>query len=124
MRWWDPSWDYDGTVEAAAQIKLARGKLNHYFCVGGYGSDSAVRAELTRCAIERSGRVLGEPADPSQVIVVGDTPADIDAAHAAGAVALGVATGHFSREELQKAGADHLLSSLAEPMPFEAEERT
>ena len=107
-----------GAVEAAAQIKLARGKLNHYFCVGGYGSDSAVRAELTRCAIERAARVLGEPVDSSQVMVVGDTPLDVEAAHAAGAVALGVATGHFSRHDLQKAGADHLLNSLAEPMPF------
>ncbi len=107
-----------GAVEAAAQIKLARGKLNHYFCFGGYGSDSALRAELTRCAIERAGRILDAPVDPSQVIVVGDTPSDVEAAHAAGAVALGVATGHFSRGDLQKAGADHLLNSLAEPMPF------
>ena len=62
--------------------------------------------------------VLGEPVDSSQVMVVGDTPLDVEAAHAAGAVALGVATGHFSRDDLQKAGADHLLNSLAEPMPF------
>ncbi len=107
-----------GAIEAAAQIKLARGALNHYFCFGGYGSDSAVRAELTRCAIERAGRILDGPVDPSHVIVVGDTPSDVEAAHAAGAVALGVATGHFSRGDLQKAGADHLLDSLAEPMPF------
>ena len=108
-----------GTLEAAAQIKLARGSLNHYFCVGGYGSDSADRTELTRCAIERASRVLGEPVEPAQVIVVGDTPADVDAAHGAAAVALGVATGHFNREELLMAGADHVLDSLAEPLPFE-----
>ena len=107
-----------GALEAAAQIKLARGGLNHYFCFGGYGSDSALRAELTRCAIERAGRILGEPADSSQVVVVGDTPLDVDAAHAAGAVAIGVATGNFSLGDLQRVGADHLLNSLAEPMPF------
>jgi len=50
-----------GGIEAAAHIKLARAGLNHYFCFGGYGSDSTDRAELTRCAIERAGRVLGEP---------------------------------------------------------------
>ena len=96
-----------GALEAAAQIKLARGALNHYFCFGGYGSDSALRAELTRCAIERAGRILGEPADSSQVVVVGDTPLDVEAAHAVGAVAMGVATGHFGRGDLQKVGADY-----------------
>jgi phosphoglycolate phosphatase-like HAD superfamily hydrolase len=53
-----------GGVEAAAHIKLARAGLNHYFRFGGYGSDSTDRAELTRCAIERAGRILGQRLDP------------------------------------------------------------
>ena len=44
-----------GGVEAAAHIKLARAGLNHYFCFGGYGSDSTDRAELTRSR-DRAGR--------------------------------------------------------------------
>jgi phosphoglycolate phosphatase len=71
-----------GGVEAAAHIKLARAGLNHYFCFGGYGSDSTDRAELTRCAIERAGRILGQRFDPQRTLVVGDTPKDIDAAKA------------------------------------------
>jgi phosphoglycolate phosphatase-like HAD superfamily hydrolase len=69
-----------GGVEAAAHIKLARVGLNHYFCFGGYGSDSTDRAELTRYAIERAGRILGQRLDPQRIFVVGDTPKDIDAA--------------------------------------------
>ena len=107
-----------GAVESAAQIKLAPGQLNSFFCYGGYGSHSAARAELTRCAIERAGRILGEPLDPSHVVVVGDIPSDVEAAYAAGAVALGVATGHFSLANLQEAGADHLVESLAKALPF------
>jgi phosphoglycolate phosphatase len=107
-----------GGVEAAAHIKLARADLSHYFAFGGYGSDSKDRTELTRRAIERAGVLLGEPLDPSEVLVVGDTPHDVDAAHGAGAVAVGVATGRFSREELRDAGADHVLGSLEEELPL------
>jgi phosphoglycolate phosphatase len=107
-----------GGVEAAAHIKLARANLGHYFAFGGYGSDSKDRTELTRRAIERAGVLLGEPLDPRDVLVVGDTPHDVDAAHGAGALAVGVATGHFSREELRDAGADHVLGTLEEELPL------
>ena len=106
-----------GGVEAAAHIKLARAGLNHYFSFGGYGSDSTDRAELTRCAITRAGRVLGNRLDARRILVVGDTPKDVDAARAVGAVAVGVASGHYSEAELRKEGADYVLASLQEPLP-------
>jgi phosphoglycolate phosphatase len=106
-----------GGVETAAHLKLARADLNHYFCFGGYGSDSGDRAELTRKAIERAEVILGEPVDRGRVLVVGDTPLDIAAAHAAGAVAVGVASGNFDEDELRAAGADYVLSSLREELP-------
>jgi phosphoglycolate phosphatase len=106
-----------GAVEAAAHIKLSRPGFNRYFPFGGYGSDSGDRIELTKCALERGGRLLGHPLDPKQVYVVGDTPKDLDAAHGAGCVAVGVATGHYSREQLEEAGADIVLGSLRDPFP-------
>jgi phosphoglycolate phosphatase-like HAD superfamily hydrolase len=109
-----------GGMEAAAHIKLARAKLNHYFCFGGYGSDSTDRTELTRRALERAGTLLGEPIDPREALVEGDTPHDIDAAHGVGALVVGVATGHFTRNELRDAGADRVLGSLEEELPVKA----
>jgi phosphoglycolate phosphatase len=106
-----------GTVEAAAHIKLARGDLNRYFSFGGYGSDSADRGELTRKAIDRAGEILGTEIDPQSVLVLGDTPKDISAAHAAGAIGVGVASGHYNTAELQDAGADYVLGSLVEDLP-------
>ena len=106
-----------GGVETAAHLKLARADLNHYFCFGGYGSDSSDRAELTRKAIERAELILGGPVDRRRVLVVGDTPLDVAAAHAAGAVAVGVASGNFDENELRAAGADYVLSSLREELP-------
>jgi phosphoglycolate phosphatase-like HAD superfamily hydrolase len=106
-----------GAVEAAAHIKLARANLSRFFAFGGYGSDSADRGELTRTAITRAGEILGSPLDPQHVLVVGDTPNDIAAAHAARAIGVGVASGHYSREELRASGADYVLGSLQEDLP-------
>jgi len=110
-----------GAVEAAAHMKLARANLNRFFSFGGYGSDSADRGELTRKAIDRAGKIFGSELDPKRVLVLGDTPKDIAAAHAAGAIGVGVASGHFGKDELRAAGADYVLGSLVEELPGVAE---
>jgi phosphoglycolate phosphatase len=106
-----------GAVEAATHIKLARAALNQYFSFGGFGSDSNDRGELTRIAIRRAGVVRGAALDAARVCVVGDTPMDIAAAHAADAVGIGVATGKYTADQLKDAGADHVLVDLTHPFP-------
>ena len=108
-----------GGLEAAAHAKLGRGQLNHFFFLGGYGSDSEDRVELTRVALARGERMLEGPIQLSEVFVVGDTPLDIAAAKGVGAVSVAVASGHYGVEELEAAGADHVLASLAQPFPGE-----
>jgi phosphoglycolate phosphatase len=105
-----------GAMEGAARTKLMPGNLNRYFVFGGYGSDSPDRAELTEMAIQKATRLHGQ-LTPDQIFVVGDTPLDIQAAKAAGAVSVGVASGHFSTTELATAGGDHVLGSLEDPFP-------
>lgn len=106
-----------GNIEAAAQIKLARGDLNRFFAFGGYGSDSRDRAELTRKAIERGGEVVGAPLDLEQTIAVGDTPRDVSAGHGAGIKVVGVATGAYSVSEQQAAGADWAIEDVLHGFP-------
>jgi phosphoglycolate phosphatase len=106
-----------GALEAGAHAKLGRARLNHYFLVGGYGSDSEDRVELTKTAMRRGELLLGESLDPREVAVVGDTPLDISAARGAGAVSVGVATGKYTVDELRDAKADNVLSTLAEDFP-------
>ncbi|HEY1827617.1 MAG TPA: HAD family hydrolase [Acidimicrobiales bacterium] len=105
-----------GAMEGAARTKLGPANLNRFFLFGAYGSDSADRAELTGIAIEKAGR-FHAGLQPEQVFVVGDTPRDIEATAKAGAISVGVATGHYSVTELSDAGADHVLASLADPFP-------
>lgn len=106
-----------GALEAAAHIKLERARLNRFFSFGGYGSDSADRAELTRLAIERCGRLHGHALNPARMLVVGDTPRDAEAGRAAGAVTVGVATGKYTVQQLEAAGADFVLPTLESPLP-------
>jgi phosphoglycolate phosphatase len=107
-----------GGLEGSARIKLERGHLNRYFPVGGFGTDSRDRHEITRIAIARVSTMHGRDIQPSEVIVVGDTPLDVDAANAVGAISLGVASGDSPLDELRRAGADHVLASLEEPFPL------
>jgi phosphoglycolate phosphatase len=106
-----------GAMEGAAHLKLQPGKLNRYFIFGAYGSDSPDRAELTRLGISKATRLHGRAFAKDEVYVVGDTPRDIDAAHAAGATGVGVASGHYDVDQLQAAQADYVLGSLTEPFP-------
>ena len=107
-----------GGVETAAHIKLERAHLNRYFHFGGYGSDSPDRTVLTHRAIERAAMLLGHALAREEVLVVGDTPSDVEAAHGADAVAVGVATGRYSTGDLERAGADYALASLEAPLPL------
>jgi phosphoglycolate phosphatase-like HAD superfamily hydrolase len=51
---------------------------------------------------------------PQDVIIIGDTPADVDCAHASGARVIAVATGHFDIDSLRAAGADLAVHDLTD----------
>jgi len=106
-----------GNIEAAAHIKLARAGLNRFFSFGGYGSDSADRTEVTKAALGRGSLVSGGALADGACIAVGDTPRDVAAGHGAGLRVVGVATGRYSADELEQAGADWSLESVAHDFP-------
>jgi phosphoglycolate phosphatase len=106
-----------GAMEGAARTKLTRANLNRFFVFGGYGSDSSNRAALTQVALDKAALLHRDLLAPDESFVIGDTPRDVDAAKAVGAVAVGVASGRDSEDELRAAGADYVLPSLAAPFP-------
>ena len=107
-----------GNLEAAAHIKLHRAQLNRFFSFGGYGSDSTDRGELTKIALKRVTLVSGEPVAAAQAIVVGDTPHDVEGAHAAGIACVGVGSHNFTIDQLREVGADYAIASLTEGLPL------
>jgi phosphoglycolate phosphatase-like HAD superfamily hydrolase len=90
-----------GNIRLGAQIKLLHYGLWSHFRTGAFGDDHEDRNQLAAIARERGSQALGEPLRGEQVLVVGDTPRDIDCARAIGARVLAVATGPYSIDELR-----------------------
>jgi len=101
-----------GALEEAARIKLARADLNRFLPFGGFGSDSADRVELTRRGIERGAALIRRELPPERVHILGDTPRDMEAAAAVGAVPIGVSTGTYRADALLDAGAKVVIATL------------
>src|SRR5215210_512810 len=107
-----------GNGDGAAAVKLARGDLNRWFTFGAYATAGVDRAGIVRRAVERGEAMLGRDVPNTCIYVVGDTPLDIEAAHAVDCTAIAVATGHYDRDALREAGADHVLDTLEEELPL------
>jgi len=103
-----------GNTALGAEMKLRHYGLGHHFTFGAYGSDRADRNQLGSIALERALAITGRTYHPELTLVIGDTPKDIACAHAIGSKCLAVATGKFSADQLEKAGADWVLGSLRE----------
>jgi phosphoglycolate phosphatase len=90
-----------GNVGDVAWGRVGQAGLRHYFVAGAFGDEAMRRSTLVRRAVRRCEHVLGQQFDSHDVIVVGDTPRDIRAAHQGGVRCLAVATGEFSAKALQ-----------------------
>jgi phosphoglycolate phosphatase len=101
-----------GNYETAAWAKLECGGLRKFFQFGGFGSDSHDRMELTRLAVERGRKIAGKEIPDEAVFLLGDTPHDIRAGKAAGAITIGVATGRTSVQEFKLCGADYAVEDF------------
>jgi phosphoglycolate phosphatase-like HAD superfamily hydrolase len=106
-----------GNVRTLAQVKLDAVGLGHQLdlCIGAYGDDHEIRAELVHLARRRAADVHCRSASDfngQATIVIGDTPLDIEAALAADARAVGVATGGYPATVLHAAGAHAVLTDL------------
>lgn len=103
-----------GNIEEGARIKLLPTGLWPHFRVGAYGSDHMDRRRLPSLATRRAHALVGYPFAPPEVVVIGDTPHDIDCARAFGAVAIAVTTGQHSRADLVADRPDFLFDDLGD----------
>jgi phosphoglycolate phosphatase-like HAD superfamily hydrolase len=103
-----------GNIAEGARIKLERGNLWRHFPFGGFGSDAVARADIVARAIERGCAAAGRRLSPREVLVVGDTPRDVAAAHANGVRCIAVATGSYDTDALRATGAELVIETLEE----------
>jgi phosphoglycolate phosphatase-like HAD superfamily hydrolase len=101
-----------GNIEEGARLKLAGPRLGPYFRTGAFGSDDADRTRLPSLAARRVHALLGHAFAPDDVVVVGDTPRDVECGRAFGARTVAVATGRHPRAALLAVGADAVLDSF------------
>jgi phosphoglycolate phosphatase-like HAD superfamily hydrolase len=104
-----------GNIAANARLKLSVFCLNQLLDlpVGAYGADAEQRPALVAVARKRVYCGRGLP-DDAPVVLVGDTPRDVEAALTTGSAIIAVSTGIYSPVELAAARAPVVLRDLSD----------
>jgi phosphoglycolate phosphatase-like HAD superfamily hydrolase len=100
-----------GNLEMIGWIKMERAGLREWFRFGGFSDRFPIRAELIGDAAIKARELAGADAT---VCVIGDTPRDIEAAHANALPVIAIATGHFSFDDLMQHKPEVCTTSLAD----------
>lgn len=100
-----------GNLEPIAWGKMKFIHLDHFFKLGGFGSDNIDRTELVKIAVKKARSDFNFK---GITFVIGDTPRDIKAGFEANAKTIAVATGTYSVEELKEFNPDFVFEDLRE----------
>ena len=104
-----------GNLAEGAALKLRSGGIDpSRFVVGAYGSDAAHRPDLPAIAARRAEPLFGRVPAGAEVVIIGDTPADVACGAGIAARAVAVATGSYSVQDLSACGAHAVFEDLRE----------
>ncbi len=102
-----------GSTEATARLKLESAGIGfERFLCGAYSEDGELREALPPSARGRFAQLFGR--EPRTTVLVGDTPRDVQAALATGCEFIGVTTGPYNKDALERAGARVILNDLTD----------
>jgi phosphoglycolate phosphatase len=102
-----------GNLEMIGWTKVEEVGLREWFRFGGFSDRFEVRSQMVADALTKARELLGN-ATETRICVVGDTPRDVEAAHANGLPVIAVATGNYSFAELAELEPEVCTASLAE----------
>jgi phosphoglycolate phosphatase-like HAD superfamily hydrolase len=103
-----------GNIAKGAELKLSHYGVWDFFEFGAFADDHVDRNKLGPVAHARALEKHGISFEAEDVLVLGDTPRDIDCARAAGFVAVAIATGSYRTEELAEHRPDFLFEDLSD----------
>jgi len=103
-----------GNLVRGAEIKLRHYGVWDYFEFGAFADDHHDRNELGRFASARAMEKHGESFPPDKIFVIGDTPKDIECGRAIGAKTVAIATGIFTRAQLEAHSPDFLFDDFSD----------
>ena len=102
-----------GNYEHTGLLKVAQAGFSLApFQFNAWADDGHHRRELPPIAMSRYSAHTGRETNSSRVIIIGDTPLDIDCAHFNACLAIAVATGHHPIAELASHKPDLLVQGL------------
>jgi len=102
-----------GNIRLGAEIKLRHFEIWEVFQTGAFADDHEERNQIAAIARHRGSRLLNDELRGDEILVIGDTPLDIQCARAIGARTLAVATGNTTAEELEVHRPDWLVDDLS-----------
>ncbi len=105
---------YTGDSAAVAQAMLAATGLGKYFRLCFYGTESLSRADMVRQAALEASRLAGKTINGNDIVIIGDSLRDIEAAREVGAIIIAVATGFHTPEQLRARRPDYLFPDLSD----------
>ena len=100
-----------GNFERIGRLKLENADLMRYFDFGGWSDGHEFRADVFRAAVAKARALYGVEA---AVCVVGDTPADVMAAHQNELPVIAVGTGVYSIDQLRLEEPEWCVTSFQE----------
>ena len=104
-----------GNYPEIGEYKILRAGLPlETFPVRAWATDGIVRRDLVPAAMRRYREFSGRPIEAGRVIVVGDTPRDVDCARSNGCRSIAVATGDAPKGALEQTGADAVWGDLSD----------
>jgi phosphoglycolate phosphatase len=103
-----------GNMLRGARIKLTPPGLLEYFSFGAFGNDSPLRPDLPEIAVARAYDRTGVVYRAKDIVIIGDTPHDIDCGRHLNVRSIGVATGTYSHESLAEQKPDFLFDDLSD----------
>lgn len=104
-----------GNIEKIGWEKLKIAEIDRYFKFGAFGNMGMTRPDLVPIAADAASKVLGKTITVSDLVVIGDTPLDVECAKIGGAHSIAVGSGpSYPYEKLISSGADLVVKSLEE----------
>lgn len=105
-----------GNYPETGRLKIRSAGLDpEQFIINLWGIDGEHRRDLPRLAMQRYRERNGnERFSSEQVVIIGDTPHDIDCAHHNACRCIAVLTGRYSREEMAAHNPDVIFDDLSD----------
>lgn len=107
-----------GNYTRSSELKLRAARIPwEWFQVIACGDDADTRPELVRIAMQRYRQKYGQDVSPARIVVIGDTPKDVNCAKENDCRCVAVATGKYTVSDLEQAGADLVVEDFVDPQP-------